>query len=263
LPDLDQDEFSSDQGRKPIQLPKALIEANRLAEQAWEDEDVENRLRLAHAALDISPDCTEACLVLAYETETPEAAQEWLERAVQAGEQTIGEQFIEENKGFLWYWQEARPYLRARDGLAENLEALGRFEEALAAYMVLLRLNEEDHQGARYHALRLQLRLKHDDEAQNLIDEYKEDGSAVWAYSSALLAFRQVGEQSRSRKALKRAIRTNPYVPAYLIGEKPLPAEEPEAIGFGDDSEAIQYVLEHYPIWWSTPGAVGWLKQHN
>jgi tetratricopeptide (TPR) repeat protein len=263
LPDLGEDVFWFDEDEETLELPETLVEANQLAEQAWEEDEVDDRLRLAHRALEISPDCTEAYLVLAYETETLEDAQEWLEKAVQAGERTIGQNFIEEKKGSLWYWREARPYLRARDGLAENLEALGREEEALAQYTALLSLNEEDHQGARYQALRLLLQLKRDMDAKVMIEKYEEDGSAVWAYSSVLLTYRQKGEQASSRQALKKAIQINPYVPAYLIGAKPLPAEEPEAIGFGDDSEAIQYVLDHYPIWWSTPGAVDWLKKYS
>jgi hypothetical protein len=263
LPDLDQAVYWEDEEAETLELPEMLVEANQLAEQAWEEDEVNDRLRLAYRALEISPDCTEAYLVLAYETETPEEAQEWLEKAVQAGERALGQKFIEENKGDLWYWREARPYLRALDGLAENLEALGQVEEALAQYTALLSLNEEDHQGARYQALRLLLRLEHDVDAQNLIKKYEADGSAAWAYSSALLIFRQRGEQASSRKTLKKAIQINPYVPAYLIGVKTLPTEEPEAIGFGDDSEAIQYVLDHYPAWWSTPGAVNWLKKNS
>jgi tetratricopeptide (TPR) repeat protein len=175
----------------------------------------------------------------------------------------LGREFLDQNSGFLWDWREARPYLRARDGLAENLEALGRIEEALAQYQSLLDLNEEDHQGARYNAIRLLLQLKRDQEAGELIDEYEGDISAVWAYSQALLAFRQSGDLTASRRALKQAIQTNPHVPAYLTGAKPMPAEAPEAVGFGDESEAIQYVLDHYPIWWGTPGAVDWLKKHR
>jgi hypothetical protein len=85
-----------------------------------------------------------------------------LEKAVQAGERTLGEEFISKHKGFLWEWKEVRPYLRACAGVAENLEALGRKGEALAKYTALLSLNEEDHQGARYHALRLLMQLKRD-----------------------------------------------------------------------------------------------------
>ncbi len=248
---------------EPLELPPSLQEANRLADQAWKDNDPKQRLSLARKALKTSPDCAEAYLVLAYEAETPEESLAWLEKAVQAGERALGQEFIRQNAGALWDWRDARPYLRARDGLAETLEDLGRPEEALAHYNESLKLNQEDHQGVRYRALRLLLQLKRDAEAQALIDEYEEDISATWAYSRALLAFRKHGDLSQSRKLLKRAFRVNPSVPAYLTGAKPLPTEAPEVIGFGDENEAIDYALEYYPLWWNTPGAVDWLKRHR
>jgi tetratricopeptide (TPR) repeat protein len=263
MPDWEEDLSWAEDDLDTLNLPAELLEANQLADQAWEEGDPKEQMRLALEALEISSDCTEAYLVLAFGTEAPEEAQELLEKAVQAGERALGQEFIEENEGFLWDYHEARPYLRALDGLAENLEALGREDEALAQYLRLLILNEEDHQGARYNALRLQLHLKHDEQARDLIDEFEEGDSATWAYSRALLAFRESGDITRSRKELKIAIRTNPYIPAYLTGTKPLPAEAPQAIGFGDESEAIQYVLDHYPNWWGTPGAVDWLKKHS
>ena len=263
MPPIYEDEAWFDETEQTLDLPETLLEANRLADQAWQEQEVDQRLRLARRALEISPDCTEAYLVLAYETKTLEEAQVWLEKAIQAGVRALGQGFIEENAGYLWDWREARPYLRALDGLGENLEALGRIEEALEQFESLLDLNEEDHQGARYDAIRLLLHLKRDKAAEELLDEYEDDGSAIWAYSRALLAFRQSGDIARSRKALREAFKTNPNVPAFLTGASPLPAEAPEAVGFGDESEAIDYALEHYALWWATPGAVDWLKKHR
>lgn len=249
---------------KPIQdLPASVLEANRLADQAWREQDTHHRLALARQALEISPDCSEAYLVLAYESEAPEESKEWLEKAVQAGERLLGQEFLETHAGEIWDWRQARPYLRARGGLAEMLEELGQFDEALAQHLALLRLDEADHQGARYDAMRLLLLLKRDQPAAELLDRYAEDGSAIWAFSRALLAFRQSGDAARSRSLLKKAQRTNRHVYAYLIGLKPLPAEAPVAVGFGDESEAIEYALEHYAVWWGTPGAVDWLKQRG
>jgi tetratricopeptide (TPR) repeat protein len=239
------------------------VAANRLADQAWQEKDAKKRLQLASQALEISPDCCEACLVLAYDAETEEESHEWLEKAAQAGVRLLGQDFIDENAGFLWNYHEARPYLRALDGLGESLEELGETEKALEMYQTLLDLNEEDHQGARYDALRLLLQLNRDEDADELLEEFEEDGSATWAYAQALLAFRQAGDTAHSRAALKKALRTNRHAPAYLTGAKPLPEEAPEAVGFGDENEAIDYALFNYALWWSTPGAVDWLKKQK
>jgi tetratricopeptide (TPR) repeat protein len=259
----DEDEFWLDLDGPTLELPASLLAANEVADKAWREDEVEKRLRLARQALEISPDCTEAYLVLAYESDTFEATQDWLEKAVEAGERTLGQEFLAENAGDLWYWHQARPYLRAVDGLAESLAEQGRLEEALVKYRELLDLNDEDQQGARYNALRLLLQLKRDPEAVDLLAEYEEDDSVIWAYSRALIAFRSRGDTPQSRRALKKALKTNPHTPDYLAGAKPLPAEAPEVIGFGDENEAIEYALEHYPLWWATPGAVDWLKKHQ
>ncbi len=96
-----------------------------------------------------------------------------------------------------------------------------------------------------------------------MLADYEEDGSVIWAYSRALLAFRSRGDTPQARRALKKALKTNPHVPAYLTGAKPLPPEAPEVLGFGDENEAIDYALEHYALWWATPGAVDWLKKQK
>lgn len=269
LPEMiDEDEFFLQEieqlaeGKPILDLPASLQEANRLADQAWLEKDPQHKLELARQALEISPDCSEAYLALAYESQTSEESQDWLEKAVQAGERLLGQDFISTNQGELWYWREARPYLRACGGLAEILEEQGQFEEALAQYLALLELDEDDHQGARYEALRLQLLLKQDEQALDLLDLY-EDDSTAWAYSRALLAFRQSGDVAHSRSLLKKAARSNRHVPAYLIGARPLPEQAPEAVGFGDESEAIEYALGHYALWWATPGAVDWLKKRK
>lgn len=261
IPKGEEDGFWAELPLQTLDLPAELRQANRLADQAWREGDANERLKLARQALELSPDCCEACLVLAYEAETAEESHAWLEKAVQAGARSLGQEFLEENTGALWDWPEARPYLRALDGLSDSLAEMGETEKALESYRTLLKLNEDDHQGARYDALRLLLQLNRDAEAAELLDFYEEDGSATWAYGQALLAFRQHGDVARSRTALKRALRTNRHVPAYLTGAKPLPEEAPEAVGFGDESEAIDYALYNYALWWSTPGAVDWLKK--
>jgi tetratricopeptide (TPR) repeat protein len=261
LDDGDEDEAWLDEEELTLELPASLLAANQLADQAWKEEEVEKRLLLAQQALALSPDCTEAYLVLAHESETYEATQEWLEKAVQAGERALGQAFLAENAGDLWYWRQARPYLRALDGLAENLAEQGLLEEALVKYRELLDLNDEDHQGARYNALRLLLQLKRDAEARALLADYKEDDSAAWAYSKAMIAFRLGGDSPQARRALTKALQTNQHAPDYLTGAKPLPVEIPDVIGFGDENEAIEYAQEHFSFWWATPGAVDWLKK--
>lgn len=53
-------------------------------------------------------------------------------------------------KKLLWGYLENRPYLRAMQCQAEILEEVGKKEEAIELYRLLLKLNPNDNQGVRY-----------------------------------------------------------------------------------------------------------------
>jgi hypothetical protein len=96
----------------------------------------------------------------------------------------------------------------------------------------------------------------------DLLKRYKDDASALWTYTGALWTFRKKGASKKATAALEEALETNPFVPAYMLGHKSLPQVLSEYIGFGDDSEAVSYVVEAMPTWLSTPGALEWLREH-
>src|SRR6266511_197758 len=106
----------------------------------------------------------------------------------------------------------------------------------------MLRLNPDDNQGARYTLAGFLLFLDRDDDLARLLDQYPDEDSAAWAYTTALLAFRQQGDTIEARRSLKAAWKTNKHVPAYLTGRKFPPAEQPGSYSPGDESEALNYV---------------------
>ena len=59
---------------------------------------------------------------------------------------------------------------------------------------------------------------------------------------------------------LKEARKTNKHVPAYLLGEKFPPNEQPGYYSPGDESEALNYIGGFLAGWKSTPGAIAWLR---
>jgi tetratricopeptide (TPR) repeat protein len=243
-------------------LSPEVNQAQQIIYRAFREQKPGRRVLLARQALEISPDCADAYVLLAEEeAETPEEAGELYEKGMHAGERALGEDYFIQNSGKFWGLIETRGYMRARQGLAENLEYLDRENEAISHYEALLRLNPEDNQGVRYQLLNLLVRLEQNEDAGELLKRYDQDASAVWTYTRALLAFRQRGPSAHADAALRRAIRQNPYAPPYLSGAKPLPEEQPDFISFGDESEAIDYALQHFGNWWHTRGAVAWLKE--
>lgn len=242
-------------------LSAELQKAQEIMYRAWDEQKSKKRIQLAHQALELSADCADAYVMLAEEeAENAEEAYEFYKKGVEAGERTLGQEYFAENKGHFWGLLETRPYMRARQGMAECLGLLGHAEETLNHYQEMLELNPNDNQGIRYLLLTQLMVLGRGQAAQNLIDRYRDDGSACWAYWQALLTYQNLGPTPQADAKLRKAIKINRHVPAYLTGRKEIPEELPEYIGLGDENEAIDYVVDSFGVWWQTRGAVAWLQ---
>jgi tetratricopeptide (TPR) repeat protein len=214
------------------------------------------RVQLARQALEISADCADAYVILAEYAATLEARLDYYTRGVAAGERALGKDAFEDNVGHFWGVTETRPYMRARFGLAQTLEELGRLEEAVNHHQELLRLNPNDNQGVRYVLMPRLLQLGRDADAARLLKAYNEE-SANWAYARALIAFRLSGRSAASQRELRTALRTNPLVPQFLLAEEePL---LPDHYSHGSVEEAVLCAHELKPAFAATEGALEWL----
>jgi tetratricopeptide (TPR) repeat protein len=237
-----------------------LGQAQEIVGRAFEEPDSKKRAKLARQALDLSPDCADAYILLAGQAKSGKEALGLYEQAVEAGERAIGPEAFRDHAGHFWGLLETRPYMRARAGLAHTLWTLGRREEAAGHLLDMLRLNPGDNQGVRYSLASWLLDLDRGEELGRLLEQYDED-SATWAYARALLAFRLLGDTPEARKQLKAAGKVNKHVPAYLLGEAPMPMQQPPSYSPGDESEAVLYAASGLSAWRSTPGALTWLRE--
>jgi tetratricopeptide (TPR) repeat protein len=238
----------------------ALARAQDLADRAFGERDERRRVRLAEDALRLSPDCADAHVVLADAAPTRRQALEHYRHGVAAGERALGPDAFRDHAGHFWGLLASRPYMRARLGLAHALWVAGGRDEAVGHLRDMLRLNPNDNQGVRYTLAGFLLFLDRDDDLAELLGQYPDEGSATWAYTRALLAFRRQGDTPESRRLLKAATRANRYVPAYLTGAEFPPPGQPDYYTPGDESEAVEYVSGFLAGWKSTPGAVGWVR---
>ena len=236
----------------------ALEEAQELIYEALETTGA-RRLALARRALERSPDCADAYVLLAEATGDPGEARALYEQGVRAGERALGPAAFREDVGHFWGILETRPYMRARHGLAAALWHLGEREAAIGHLRDLLRLNPGDNQGLRYTLATWLLATGDDAALADLLGQYPDEGSATWAYTRALTAFRRHGAGGRADVALREALAANPFVPAYLLGLKPLPRRLPASVGFGDEDEAVAYIAEAVEPWLASPQALAWL----
>jgi len=237
-----------------------LGKAQALMYQAFEEPEEERRIQLAKDALAISPDCADAYVLLAEHSPSRKDTLRLYEQGLAAGERALGAEAFEQDVGHFWGVLETRPYMRARLGLALSLWTAGRRDEAVKHLQDMLRLNPGDNQGVRYTLAGFLLFLDRDDDLAQFLQQYADEASAAWAYTKALLAFRQQGDTPATRQLLKQAKKTNKHVPAYLLGDKFPPTGQPRYYSPGDESEALEYIGSFLAGWKDTPGAIAWVR---
>ena len=238
-----------------------LSQAQHIMYRAFDEPNARERVQLARKALATGPDCADAYVLLAEHAASPKEALELHEQGVAAGERAIGKKAFQEAVGHFWGILETRPYMRARFGLAMSLWEANRWEEAVTHLQEMLRLNPSDNLGVRYTLAGFLLRMDRDNDLTQLLDQFPQESLATWPYTRALLSFRQHGDTPEARQLLQEAKKRNLHVPAFLLGQKPLPAEHPPYYSPGKESEAIMYVNGFLAGWKLTPGAIAWLRE--
>ncbi|OHB63245.1 MAG: hypothetical protein A2Y76_09770 [Planctomycetes bacterium RBG_13_60_9] len=243
-----------------LEATTPLARAQDLVFRAYETSG-RRQIHLARQALEVSPDCADAYTLLAERTPDPDKKLDYYKQAIQTAERTLGPDIFQKEAGRFWDIIQTRPYMRARFGLAQLLEALGQLEEAAQHYQELIRLNEGDNQGARYHLWPCLLKLGRDDEVNALLEESENDqGECVWNHMRALLTFRQEGDTPTARQQLRQAIKDNAYTADYLLGNE-APVRPPAPYEIGSEDEAISCVRLLIEVWLRTPGALEWLEE--
>ncbi|HLY55732.1 MAG TPA: hypothetical protein VKS60_09255, partial [Stellaceae bacterium] len=241
-------------------VSEAVDAAQEIMFDAWECDDPRRRVSLAREAIETSPDCADAYVLLAQETaKTPEQAVELYGQGVAAGQRALGAAAFTEDVGMFWGLLETRPYMRARLGLAMALWNAGHPDEAIVHGQQMLDLNPNDNQGVRYIVLNWLQQLGRDADADRLLRRYKDDGGTEWAWPAALAVFRRRGDGPASRRALARAVQANRHVAPLLLKRKRLPKRRPPYVTLGGSDEAAAYVEAAMISWTSTLGAMEWL----
>lgn len=247
--------------RKSNSPEAALIEAQELVHEAYETDSDAECFALAQRALQLSPDCVDAYVLLGELAPSLTDALAYYDAALAAGKRVLGEELFQQAAGHFWGMIETRPYMRALLGKAQVLWAAGRRDDSHDVYREMLRLNPGDNQGVRYLLTTGLLESGHDQEVAKLQKQFHAPGDTEWAFNQVLLLFRQKGDTPATRKALTHAQKCNKHVASYLLGYEHLPEELPEFISPGKVDEAIGYSARALGAWKSTPGAITWLRE--
>lgn len=195
-------------------------EARQIMDEAF-GSDGRRAMALAKKAIKLYPDCAEAYLLLAEETEKDQESIRYYEQAVAAIERVLGYGFTERAPE-PEEAEDALMYIIIRASMARRFQGMSMYEEAEEIYTEVLELLPEDPEGCRFSLLMLYLMFERYDEAEELLNEYDEP-HPIWDYAHAFAAFGRHGSTGRSRQLLKEAVARHPLVIEYLTLSKPMP----------------------------------------
>ncbi|MHA6482170.1 SEC-C metal-binding domain-containing protein [Paenibacillus sp. strain BS8-2] len=228
-------------------------QAAELLYKAWEEPNRQRKMKLAQDALQLDPSNANAYNVMAECATSAKDMAYYYKQGMLSEEKRLGEAFFEENKGHFWMYMPTRPYMRAKKGYAEACAMMDNMVDAIKHYRELLELNPNDNQGVRDLLLPALIEIQDWNGAEQLSEQFKDDGTAAANYSRVLVEYGLHGNTPKLTKLIKEAYAQNPFVPPYLLGKKKLPHLMPEYIGFGDDREAIVYAQINYNLWMTRP----------
>ncbi|MCC7574583.1 tetratricopeptide repeat protein [Candidatus Woesearchaeota archaeon] len=251
------------QGQSLDELPERTDKKGRSQDLVFDayEQPVSKGKKLVKQALELDPNNADAYNYLASLEKDIDKAISMFEKAIKAGEKTLGKTFFKEEKGNFWGMIETRPYMRAKAGLADCFYVKNEVDKAIEIYEEMLELNPNDNQGIRYLLSTLLLSKEDLSRFVGFIKNSEEEDCAVWNYNNALYQFKISGKTTKSDKELLKAYKSNKFVIDYMLGVKEMPNELPRYIGIGDENEAISYVNGAWTIWEKTEGALDWLYE--
>ncbi len=281
-------EYYQDEQDPLINTP-SLQQAQEKAEAAAKLEDKAQAMALAQQALAIDRDHPLPYLILGRYTEHPSKQKKWIEEGLdamrrlfeRAGDDAAG-QYLDNamaynTGGVHWELLDAQ----AAIALEENDPAT-----AAANYRLMLDLDGDDEDGIRFDLLELYLRLGENRSALELLVDYENEFGIGEYYLLALTLFRLQGNSTTARQVLRFAKKNVPEIAEYLMGSIPLslspqmapPAAPPRPAppdkdqpandeGEENDSESmlkeaiIEFTRQFFVAWYTTPGAIAWMKK--
>jgi len=236
--------------------------AQEAAYDAWEMSPP-RRYELARQALSIDDRCSDAWLILAEQERTWIKQRRHFEKAVAAAERAAQEEvWLREapEPHSLYGHLPARAFFRAKMALARFLMDSSYLRDARVIYEELLRRDRDDHMGARYEVTQIYHAEADYEALGRLLHDYREDTSAFLSYERVWLGLLHDVDGKTLKNLTRQATRSNPHVPAYLLGAREPSGREDGNIAVGGEDEAEAYASIALK-WWlaAAPRTLDWL----
>lgn len=212
----------------PMLMPQLLAREHVIEARKSASPDIaREHLR---TALELDPQCPEACLELAGLADSAESAMMWYQRSMEATSNLLGQEMMDElMEDFTkkpWKQVETHTWFKAKVSLSEKLFRNGYYETAALHFREILALNPSDDLELRPYLLTALLCENKLQEAEQLVKANDDNFSAKWYFGKAFLRFKQQGDTRSSRRCLLRALQRNLWVSVFLLGVEEMPSSD-------------------------------------
>ncbi len=172
------------------------------------------------------------------------------EKAYQIGKDCFPKEFDKKKDRLIWSCLDNRPFLRSCQILGLELQLKGSHEKAITLYDEILRLNDNDNQGARFLKLECLFAIKNLKAVRSLLDKLSDDWSIETTYGRVALEVLS-GNIEIADDYLEIALGANKFLPDEIIKDKhkaPLPHRIPGEpfFGAGIPIGSIQQAFEYW-----------------
>ncbi|MEO6848706.1 MAG: hypothetical protein ABI443_13295 [Chthoniobacterales bacterium] len=238
----------------PPQTPKQI--AAGLVATAQRTQSTGKRTALYRKALALDADCSRASVELA----DMEFQQANWSTALRHYEEIISFELarLGQSGSALWNEENNRPYLRARLGRSMVLWQYGRYSEAAIECELLLQLNPEDNQGARFFLPMLFLLADEVEKARVFFRHYEQTYPKDYQEPSFLFGWGLIlslaDEEAAAKSRYKEGILKNIYISSLLL-EQPIPSTD---LWLPNDRADLTYAhefMDSYAMLWERDAA--------
>lgn len=172
------------------------------------------------------------------------------EKAYKLGKECFPKEFDKKKGKLIWASIDNRPFLRSCQIFGLENQLIGGYEKALELYDEILRLNENDNQGARFLKLECLFATKNYKLVRQLLDKLSEDWSIETTYGRIALEIIS-GNIEFAETYLEIALKSNRFLPFEIIKNKhkaPPPHRIPGEPFFdaGIPIHSIQQAYDHW-----------------
>jgi tetratricopeptide (TPR) repeat protein len=232
-------------------------QAQDIVWEAWDAEDSAERIALAHRALKIDPDCSDAYNVLGCEESDPDKKREYFKKTIDVFKKHHNKKYFDETTGYFWGELETRPFMRGLQEYGICLWKDGKEQEAIETYREMLKLNPNDNQGIRFILINWFIIAGDFQDAHQLVSQHGEFMASM-SFAALLLGIIEKENKKKIQKRYAQAVEKNPFIVPFLLKKKKLPKTMPEHYGMGSKEEAVIYMTDEYgnTAWEKYPDAL-------